>query len=76
MGAGFNNSAFGYRAMALNTADGNTALGALALENNNTADANTGIGYAALRNIIGTQNTALGNAAYGKFMHPVMTMLP
>ncbi|MEQ9251183.1 MAG: tail fiber domain-containing protein [Cytophagales bacterium] len=62
-GAGFNNSAFGYRAMALNTADGNTALGALALENNNTADANTGIGYAALRNIIGTQNTALGNAA-------------
>ncbi len=62
-GVGFNNAAFGYRALASNTADGNTAVGALAMENNAATNANTGVGYAALRDIQGVQNTAVGNAA-------------
>jgi hypothetical protein len=63
-GAANFNTAVGGGALALNTGDDNTAVGAVALLLNTTGTENTAVGTDALvSNTIGMQNTATGSAA-------------
>ncbi|MEM7281020.1 MAG: hypothetical protein AAF438_05270, partial [Pseudomonadota bacterium] len=62
--AGSLNTATGFFALADNKANGNTATGARAMENNSTGAANTALGAEALRfNDTGATNTAVGSNA-------------
>jgi uncharacterized protein (TIGR02145 family) len=68
-GAVVTNTALGYQALAVNTADGNknTAFGYQALKSNTTGDANTAFGVQALQaNTTGFSNVAIGNLALWK----------
>jgi hypothetical protein len=58
------NTGVGAGSLALNIADGNTAVGAVALLRNTTGVGNTAMGFAALsNNTIGSPNTAFGAQA-------------
>src|SRR5262245_55011204 len=61
---GFRNTAFGFRALQLNTfGSENTASGDSALNSNTTGSSNTATGVAALNDNDGNHNTATGFAA-------------
>ncbi|MDR0231078.1 MAG: tail fiber domain-containing protein [Dysgonamonadaceae bacterium] len=58
---GIHNTAVGTRALRMNTADSNTAVGYIALEDLQTGYGNTAMGSAALSNLrFGNYNTAVG----------------
>jgi len=58
------NTAVGSNALVFNDADGNTAIGAVALVSNSTGDSNTATGQGALEtNTTGSDNTAVGSLA-------------
>ena len=58
------NTALGYGALTVSTADENTAIGAFALQANTSGDSNTGLGVGALyTNTTGDSNVALGTGA-------------
>jgi hypothetical protein len=58
------NTAVGSNALVFNDADGNTAIGAVALVSNTTGDSNTATGEGALEtNTTGSDNTAVGDLA-------------
>jgi len=58
------NTALGYGALTVSTADENTAIGAFALQANTSGDSNTGLGVGALyTNTTGGSNVALGTGA-------------
>jgi len=58
------NTALGYGALPVSTADENTAIGAFALQANTSGDSNTGLGVGALyTNTTGDSNVALGTGA-------------
>jgi len=60
-GALYGNVAIGYKALAVNTAGNNTAIGTLALTANTSGDENTAVGVDALSgNTTGVSNTAVG----------------
>jgi trimeric autotransporter adhesin len=62
--SGSDNTALGYQALAAATTDiRNTAIGSGALQQSGGSQGNVAVGWLTLNNLIGNQNTAIGNGA-------------